>query len=99
MRVLHPDAVEETIMQPGAGAGRAPQLPPLLQLKAISDRFTKLAQRRFDLLSVSAVVTLLRIPGSSCRPTCMVLAAAHWDETLDITLHVGQSWRIPGARS
>ncbi|KAK3901494.1 Hus1-like protein-domain-containing protein [Staphylotrichum tortipilum] len=43
VRVLHPDTVE-TIMQPHA---REPdvhiQLPPLLQLKAISDRFTKLA--------------------------------------------------------
>ncbi|OTB13652.1 hypothetical protein K445DRAFT_319868 [Daldinia sp. EC12] len=43
VRVLHPDTVE-TIMQPKI---RDPdvhiQLPPLLQLKAISDRFTKLA--------------------------------------------------------
>lgn len=43
VRVLHPDTVE-TIMQPKV---RDPdvhiQLPPLLQLKAISDRFTKLA--------------------------------------------------------
>lgn len=43
MRVLHPETVE-TIMQPKV---REPdvhiQLPPLLQLKAISDRFTKLA--------------------------------------------------------
>ncbi|OAA72454.1 Hus1-like protein [Cordyceps fumosorosea ARSEF 2679] len=44
VRVLHPETVE-TIMQPKV---REPdvhiQLPPLLQLKAISDRFTKLAQ-------------------------------------------------------
>ncbi|KAK3403507.1 Hus1-like protein-domain-containing protein [Sordaria brevicollis] len=43
VRVLHPDTVE-TIMQPKV---REPDvhivLPPLLQLKAISDRFTKLA--------------------------------------------------------
>ncbi|KAI0169626.1 Hus1-like protein [Hypoxylon sp. FL1284] len=43
VRVLHPDTVE-AIMQPKV---REPdvhiQLPPLLQLKAISDRFTKLA--------------------------------------------------------
>lgn len=43
VRILHPDSVE-TIMQPHV---REPevhiQLPPLLQLKAISDRFTKLA--------------------------------------------------------
>lgn len=43
IRVLHPEIVE-TIMQPKV---REPdvhiQLPPLLQLKAISDRFTKLA--------------------------------------------------------
>lgn len=44
VRVLHPDTVE-SIMQPKV---REPdvhiQLPPLLQLKAISDRFTKLAE-------------------------------------------------------
>lgn len=43
VRVLHPETVE-TIMQPNV---REPdvhiQLPPLLQVKAISDRFTKLA--------------------------------------------------------
>lgn len=43
VRILHPETVE-TIMQPKV---REPdvhiQLPPLLQLKAISDRFTKLA--------------------------------------------------------
>ncbi|PHH63425.1 hypothetical protein CDD81_6026 [Ophiocordyceps australis] len=43
VRILHPDTVE-MIMQPKV---REPevhiQLPPLLQLKAISDRFTKLA--------------------------------------------------------
>lgn len=43
VRVLHPDSVE-AIMQPKV---REPdvhiQLPPLLQLKAISDRFTRLA--------------------------------------------------------
>ena len=43
VRVFHPDTVE-TIMQPKV---REPdvhiQLPPLMQLKAISDRFTKLA--------------------------------------------------------
>lgn len=43
VRILHPDTVE-TIMQPRV---REPdvhiQLPPLMQLKAISDRFTKLA--------------------------------------------------------
>lgn len=43
VRVLHPDTVE-SLMQPKV---REPdvhiQLPPLLQLKAISDRFTKLA--------------------------------------------------------
>lgn len=43
VRVLHPDTVE-TIMQPKV---REPdvhiQLPPLLQLKALSDRFTRLA--------------------------------------------------------
>ncbi|CAN8095459.1 unnamed protein product [Discula destructiva] len=48
VRVLHPDTVE-SIMQPKV---REPdvhiQLPPLMQLKAISDRFTKLAMTSFS---------------------------------------------------
>lgn len=43
VRVLHPDTVE-TIMQPKVREDDVHiQLPPLMQLKAISDRFTKLA--------------------------------------------------------
>lgn len=54
VRVLHPDTVE-TIMQPKV---REPDvhilLPPLLQLKAISDRFTKLAVTTASASSSSA---------------------------------------------
>lgn len=54
VRVLHPDTVE-TIMQPKV---REPdvhiQLPPLLQLKAISDRFTRLAATSTSLASGAA---------------------------------------------
>ena len=54
VRVLHPDTVE-TIMQPKV---REPDvhilLPPLLQLKAISDRFTKLAVTTATATSSSA---------------------------------------------
>lgn len=54
VRILHPDTVE-TIMQPRV---REPdvhiQLPPLMQLKAISDRFTKLAATSGTLSSSSA---------------------------------------------
>ncbi|KAK4191367.1 putative checkpoint protein hus1 [Podospora australis] len=43
VRVLHPETVE-TIMQPRVREADVHiQMPPLLQLKAISDRFTKLA--------------------------------------------------------
>ncbi|KAI1801644.1 Hus1-like protein [Daldinia bambusicola] len=58
VRVLHPDTVE-TIMQPKV---REPdvhiQLPPLLQLKAISDRFTKLAVASRTSSSSSAAAAL-----------------------------------------
>lgn len=54
VRILRPDTVE-TIMQPRV---REPdvhiQLPPLMQLKAISDRFTKLAATSGHLSSSSA---------------------------------------------
>ncbi|ORY71300.1 checkpoint protein Hus1/Mec3 [Pseudomassariella vexata] len=57
VRVLHPETVE-TIMQPKV---REPdvhiQLPPLLQLKAISDRYTKLALASRATSSTTAAVT------------------------------------------
>ncbi|KAH8888750.1 checkpoint protein hus1 [Thozetella sp. PMI_491] len=83
VRVLHPDTVE-TIMQPKV---REPdvhiQLPPLLQLKAISDRFTKLA-----LTSATSAVSR----GSAANPRLELSANMHGSlrlrigtETLDIT--------------
>ncbi|KAI1455268.1 Hus1-like protein [Annulohypoxylon moriforme] len=61
VRVLHPDTVE-TIMQPKV---REPdvhiQLPPLLQLKAISDRFTKLALASRPSTSASAASPKLEL--------------------------------------
>lgn len=60
VRVLHPETVE-TIMQPHV---RDPdvhiQLPPLMQLKAISDRFTKLAMAT---ASSSSFATLMAAGG------------------------------------
>ncbi|KAL2135366.1 hypothetical protein VTI74DRAFT_8892 [Chaetomium olivicolor] len=88
VRVLHPDTVE-TIMQPKV---REPdvhiQLPPLLQLKAISDRFTKLA------LTASSSSTAARTGSSSSsqNPKLTLSANMHGSlrlrlatETLDIT--------------
>ncbi|EJT74052.1 checkpoint protein hus1 [Gaeumannomyces tritici R3-111a-1] len=61
VRVLHPDTVE-TIMQPKV---REPdvhiQLPPLMQLKAISDRFTRLAMTASA--SSSAAAPLVAVGG------------------------------------
>lgn len=82
VRVLHPETVE-TIMQPKV---REPdvhiQLPPLLQLKAISDRFTKLA------LTAASGGTR----GTSKNPKLELSANMHGSlrlrlvaETLDIT--------------
>ncbi|KAK3297045.1 Hus1-like protein-domain-containing protein [Chaetomium fimeti] len=92
VRVLHPDTVE-TIMQPKV---REPdvhiQLPPLLQLKAISDRFTKLA---LTASSTSSSSTGGRTGGSSSgnqNPKLTLSANMHGalrlrlaTETLDIT--------------
>ncbi|KOS21345.1 Checkpoint protein hus1 [Escovopsis weberi] len=64
VRVLHPEVVE-SIMQPKV---REPdvhiQLPPLLQLKAISDRFTKLAlaPSSASFSSAAATTTVGRAP-------------------------------------
>ncbi|KAK4178406.1 checkpoint protein Hus1/Mec3, partial [Triangularia setosa] len=86
VRVLHPDTVE-TIMQPKV---REPdvhiQLPPLLQLKAISDRFTKLA-----LTTASSSSSSHNNPGSK-DPKLELSANMHGSlrlrlstDTLDIT--------------
>ncbi|KAI1497573.1 Hus1-like protein [Biscogniauxia marginata] len=68
VRVLHPETVE-TIMQPKV---REPdvhiQLPPLLQLKAISDRFTRLALASRAPSTSSAMVTN---PASASASTAM----------------------------
>ncbi|GAB1314907.1 Checkpoint protein hus1 [Madurella fahalii] len=89
VRVLHPDTVE-TIMQPKV---REPdvhiQLPPLLQLKAISDRFTKLALTNTSTSSSSAAA---RPSAASQNPRLELSANMHGSlrlrlatETLDIT--------------
>ena len=88
VRVLHPDTVE-TIMQPKV---REPdvhiQLPPLLQLKAISDRFTKLALTA----STSSTSRTGGSGGGSQNPKLTLSANMHGSlrlrlttETLDIT--------------
>ncbi|KAK0727377.1 checkpoint protein Hus1/Mec3 [Lasiosphaeria miniovina] len=85
VRVLHPDSVE-LIMQPKV---REPdvyiQLPPLLQLKAISDRFTKLAL-------TTATTGGTRAAGALQNPKLELSANMHGSlrlrlvaETLDIT--------------
>lgn len=91
VRVLHPETVE-TIMQPKV---REPdvhiQLPPLLQLKAISDRFTKLALAAADTGSG---------PGgnrgsSNSNPKLEISANMHGDLRLRLdtdTLQVESSW-------
>lgn len=87
VRVLHPDTVE-TIMQPKV---REPdvhiQLPPLLQLKAISDRFTKLALTNTSTSSAAA-----RPSAAAQNPRLELSANMHGSlrlrlatETLDIT--------------
>ncbi|KAK4127496.1 Hus1-like protein [Parathielavia appendiculata] len=86
VRVLHPDTVE-TIMQPKV---REPdvhiQLPPLLQLKAISDRFTKLA------VASSSSSTSASASRGNQNPKLTLSANMHGSlrlrlttETLDIT--------------
>jgi HUS1 checkpoint protein len=88
VRVLHPDTVE-TIMQPKV---REPdvhiQLPPLLQLKAISDRFTKLAVAS----SSTSTTSNTSRGGGTQNPKLTLSANMHGSlrlrlttETLDIT--------------
>lgn len=96
VRVLHPETVE-TIMQPKV---REPdvhiQLPPLLQLKAISDRFTKLALTTAGASSSTSAgayaTTTTRSGGGSHNPKLTLSANMHGSlrlrlatDTLDIT--------------
>ncbi|KAI1661230.1 Hus1-like protein [Daldinia decipiens] len=90
VRVLHPDTVE-TIMQPKV---REPdvhiQLPPLLQLKAISDRFTKLA-----LASRVSTSSSNAAPSSSYSPKLELSANMHGGLRLRLdtdTLDVESRW-------
>ncbi|KAK7954351.1 hypothetical protein PG996_015234 [Apiospora saccharicola] len=89
VRVLHPDNVE-MIMQPKV---REPdvhiQLPPLLQLKAISDRFTKLAAASTR-ASNSAVAT-----AAASNPKLELSANMHGSLRLSLTtdtLDVTSQW-------
>ncbi|KAI1311528.1 checkpoint protein hus1 [Xylaria venustula] len=87
VRVLHPETVE-TIMQPKV---REPdvhiQLPPLLQLKAISDRFTKLA--------VASRAAASSTSATSVNPKLELSANMHGDLRLRLdtdTLDVESRW-------
>ncbi|GAW17441.1 hypothetical protein ANO14919_068980 [Xylariales sp. No.14919] len=87
VRVLHPETVE-SIMQPKV---REPdvhiQLPPLLQLKAISDRFTKLA--------VASRAASSSAPATSVNPKLELSANMHGDLCLRLdtdTLDVESRW-------
>lgn len=89
VRVLHPDNVE-MIMQPKV---REPdvhiQLPPLLQLKAISDRFTKLAAAS-SRASTSATAT-----AAASNPKLELSANMHGSLRLSLTtdtLDVTSQW-------
>ncbi|KAI1169049.1 checkpoint protein hus1 [Nemania serpens] len=88
VRVLHPETVE-TIMQPKV---REPdvhiQLPPLLQLKAISDRFTKLAV-------ASRAASASSAPAAAANPKLELSANMHGDLRLRLdtdTLDVESRW-------
>ncbi|KAI2643314.1 checkpoint protein hus1 [Xylaria nigripes] len=88
IRVLHPETVE-SIMQPRVREADVHiQLPPLLQLKAISDRFTKLAHAsRASTSSVSAA--------SSASPKLELSANMHGELRLRLdtdTLNVESWW-------
>ncbi|KAH7033426.1 checkpoint protein hus1 [Microdochium trichocladiopsis] len=89
VRVLHPETVE-TIMQPKV---REPdvhiQLPPLLQLKAISDRFTKLA------LAAAESGSGGRGGNANSNPKLEISANMHGDLRLRLdtdTLQVESAW-------
>jgi len=93
VRVLHPETVE-TIMQPKV---REPdvhiQLPPLLQLKAISDRFTKLALAAAE--SGNGGGGRGGSSSSSSNPKLEISANMHGDLRLRLdtdTLQVESAW-------
>lgn len=90
VRVLHPEHVE-LIMQPKV---REPdvhiQLPPLMSLKAISDRFTKLALAARSGTSVSNTGS-----GSSYSPKLEIAANMHGSLRLSLTsdtLDIASQW-------
>ncbi|KAI1852859.1 hypothetical protein JX266_002400 [Neoarthrinium moseri] len=97
VRVLHPEHVE-TIMQPKV---REPdvhiQLPPLLSLKAISDRFTKLAvaARTGSSSSAAAGANASSAAASSYSPKLEISANMHGSLRLALTadsLDVASQW-------
>ncbi|KAI1469714.1 Hus1-like protein [Daldinia caldariorum] len=95
VRVLHPDTVE-TIMQPKV---REPdvhiQLPPLLQLKAISDRFTKLAVASRTSSSSSSAAATGASSSSSYSPKLELSANMHGGLRLRLdtdSLNVESRW-------
>ncbi|KAI5918937.1 Hus1-like protein [Camillea tinctor] len=99
VRVLHPETVE-TIMQPKV---REPdvhiQLPPLLQLKAISDRFTRLAlAARASSSSSSSALANPALPPpttSGASPKLELSANMHGDLRLRLdtdSLQVESRW-------
>ncbi|RYP69589.1 hypothetical protein DL771_006026 [Monosporascus sp. 5C6A] len=93
VRVLHPETVE-TIMQPKI---REPdvhiQLPPLTQLKAISDRFTRLAHAATSSSSTAAGKTSA---AATANPKLELSANMHGELRLrldvDTLLHVESQW-------
>ncbi|KAI1173989.1 checkpoint protein hus1 [Nemania sp. FL0916] len=94
VRVLHPETVE-TIMQPKV---REPdvhiQLPPLLQLKAISDRFTKLAVAARSSTSTSSGTN--NNANTGANPKLELSANMHGDLRLRLdtdALDVESRWR------
>ncbi|RYO76005.1 hypothetical protein DL762_007835 [Monosporascus cannonballus] len=95
VRVLHPETVE-TIMQPKI---REPdvhiQLPPLTQLKAISDRFTRLAHAATSSSSTAAGKT--STAAAATNPKLELSANMHGELRLrldvDTLLHVESRWK------
>lgn len=85
VRVLHPETVE-TIMQPKV---REPdvhiQLPPLTQLKAVSDRFTRLAHAATS--TTPSLTTAAGGSSSSTRATAAASTAANPKLELSANMH------------
>ncbi|KAK7745674.1 Checkpoint protein hus1 [Diatrype stigma] len=100
VRVLHPETVE-TIMQPKV---REPdvhiQLPPLTQLKAVSDRFTRLAHAATTTSATPSNPTAGGAPvgggGLAANPKLELSANMHGELRLrldvDALLHVESRW-------